>query len=65
MIRKYDESLTVISEMQQAGTAVYKLDSMEFGRRLAVEKEIDKTGALGQAASVNAGENINFFFNLF
>ncbi|KAK9763570.1 Peptidyl-prolyl cis-trans isomerase cyp15 [Basidiobolus ranarum] len=43
MIRKYDESLTVVSEMQQAGTAVYKLDDMEFGRRLAVEREMEKT----------------------
>lgn len=28
--------------MQQAGTAGVQLDSMEFGRRLAVEKELEK-----------------------
>jgi len=41
MIRKYDESLRAIQEMQQAGTAVYRVEDMEFGRRLAIEKEID------------------------
>ncbi|QRV92468.1 peptidyl-prolyl cis-trans isomerase, cyclophilin-type protein [Ceratobasidium sp. AG-Ba] len=42
MTRRYDESLTAIQEMQQAGTAAHKLDDMEFGRRLAVEREIEK-----------------------
>ncbi|KAK3695244.1 hypothetical protein B0T22DRAFT_454773 [Podospora appendiculata] len=39
--RTYDESLTVIEEMQQAGTALQKLDPVEFGRRLAQEREIE------------------------
>ncbi|KAG9292622.1 hypothetical protein G9A89_006994 [Geosiphon pyriformis] len=43
LTRKYDESLTIISEMQQAGTSIFKLDDMEFGRRLAVERELEKT----------------------
>lgn len=42
MTRRYDESLNAIQEMQQAGTASHKLDDMEFGRRLAVEREIEK-----------------------
>ncbi|KAI9468436.1 MAG: peptidyl-prolyl cis-trans isomerase cyp15 [Benjaminiella poitrasii] len=50
MYREYDESLQVISEMQQAGTTIYKLDDMEFGRRLAVEKELEKSN---QAKYVN------------
>ena len=41
MTRKYDESLAAIQEMQQAGTAVYKVEDMEFGRRLAVERELE------------------------
>jgi len=41
MTRKYDESLQAVQEMQQAGTAVYRVEDMEFGRRLAIEKEID------------------------
>ncbi|GAA6019190.1 hypothetical protein JCM8202_000928 [Rhodotorula sphaerocarpa] len=40
--RAYDESLTAIQEMQQAGTAGVELDSMEFGRRLAVERELER-----------------------
>jgi peptidylprolyl isomerase domain and WD repeat-containing protein 1 len=31
----------VIEEMQQAGTALQKLDAVEFGRRLAQEREIE------------------------
>lgn len=50
--RKYDESLAAVQEMQQAaskdgssatGGAGVKLDDMEFGRRLAVERELEKT----------------------
>ncbi|EIN12739.1 peptidyl-prolyl cis-trans isomerase [Punctularia strigosozonata HHB-11173 SS5] len=48
LTRKYDESLTAIQEMQQAGTAVYKVEDMEFGRRLAVEKELDLPGPDGK-----------------
>lgn len=54
LYRKYDESLSAIQELQQAGssasaaaeataTAVavtMKLDEMEFGRRLAAEREL-------------------------
>lgn len=42
--RAYDESLTATQEMQQAGTlpSGVKLDSMEFGRRLAGERELEK-----------------------
>jgi peptidylprolyl isomerase domain and WD repeat-containing protein 1 len=39
--RTYDESLQVMEEMQQAGTALQKLDAVEFGRRLAQEREIE------------------------
>ena len=48
--RKYDESLTAIQEMQQAASknveashGGVKLDDMEFGRRLAVERELEKS----------------------
>ncbi|KAK0487678.1 hypothetical protein IW261DRAFT_633981 [Armillaria novae-zelandiae] len=45
--RKYDESLAAVQEMQQAGTAVYKVDDMEFGRRLAIERELELPGPDG------------------
>ncbi|KAI8053441.1 hypothetical protein BDF22DRAFT_725943 [Syncephalis plumigaleata] len=51
MTRKYDETLETISEMQQAGTAFYKLDDMEFGRRLAVDRELESSS---QAQMMNA-----------
>jgi peptidylprolyl isomerase domain and WD repeat-containing protein 1 len=39
--RTYDESLQVIEEMQLAGTSLQKLDDVEFGRRLATERELE------------------------
>ena len=48
MTRKYDESLAAIQEMQQAGTAVFKVEDMEFGRRLAAEREIELPGPDGR-----------------
>ncbi|GAD99995.1 peptidyl-prolyl cis-trans isomerase, putative [Paecilomyces variotii No. 5] len=41
LYRTYDESLSTVIEMQQAGTALQKLDEVEFGRRLAVERELE------------------------
>lgn len=41
LYRTYDESIATITEMQQAGTAIQKLDDVEFGRRLAVERELE------------------------
>ncbi|RYO76868.1 hypothetical protein DL766_008835 [Monosporascus sp. MC13-8B] len=51
--RTYDESLQVIEEMQQAGTAMQKLDDVDFGRRLAAEREIE-------SASVSNKVNVIF-----
>ncbi|KAJ7644158.1 hypothetical protein FB45DRAFT_289732 [Roridomyces roridus] len=48
MTRKYDESLQAIQEMQQAGTALYKVEDMEFGRRLAMEREVEMPGPDGR-----------------
>lgn len=45
--RQYDESLAAISEMQQAAAGDAKLDSMEFGRRLAVERELERQAVDG------------------
>jgi peptidylprolyl isomerase domain and WD repeat-containing protein 1 len=34
--------------MQQAGTTIYKVDDMEFGRRLVVERELELPGPDGK-----------------
>ncbi|MCJ1408624.1 Peptidylprolyl isomerase domain and WD repeat containing protein 1 [Ptychographa xylographoides] len=41
LYRSYDESILTLTEMQQAGTALQKLEDVEFGRRLAVERELE------------------------
>ncbi|GAA5906039.1 WD40 repeat domain-containing peptidylprolyl isomerase [Sporobolomyces salmoneus] len=49
LIRAYDESLEAVQEMQQAGTlpAGVEIDSMEFGRRLAIERDVEKLALEG------------------
>lgn len=41
LYRTYEESLVTITDMQQAGTALQKLDNVDFGRRLAVARELE------------------------
>lgn len=57
--RTYDESLQAIEEMQQAGTATHTLDNMEFGRRLAQEREVESQ-TLGGKSNVIFDESGNF-----
>lgn len=57
--RTYDESLQIIEEMQQAGTALQKLDDVEFGRRLATEREIESQ-ALRNKANIIFDESGHF-----
>lgn len=57
--RIYDESLETVSEMQQAGTALQTLDEVDFGRRLATERELDNPQA-GQRMNVIFDESGHF-----
>ncbi|KAI9640777.1 Peptidyl-prolyl cis-trans isomerase cyp15 [Ciborinia camelliae] len=59
LYRTYDESLQVIEEMQQAGTSLKKLEDLEFGRRLATEREIE-TPTLRSKANVIFDETGHF-----
>lgn len=59
LYRTYDESLQTITDMQQAGTALQKLDEVEFGRRLAVERELENP-ALRNRINVIFDESSNF-----
>ncbi|EJU03203.1 peptidyl-prolyl cis-trans isomerase [Dacryopinax primogenitus] len=60
MVRKYDESLSAIQEMQQAETAVSKVEDMEFGRRLAAERELEKDVKAAATANAVWDESGNF-----
>lgn len=59
LYRTYDESLSTISDMQQAGTALQRLEEVEFGRRLAVEREIENP-AIQNKINVIFDESSNF-----
>ncbi|CAI4216509.1 unnamed protein product [Parascedosporium putredinis] len=39
--RTYDESLQMIEDMHQTGSGIHKLDNVEFGRRFALEREVE------------------------
>jgi peptidylprolyl isomerase domain and WD repeat-containing protein 1 len=41
LYRSYDESIETVTAMQQAGTSLSKLEEVEFGRRIAVERDLD------------------------
>ena len=43
LYRTYDESILTLTEMQQAGTALQKLEDVDFGRRLAVERDLEQS----------------------
>ena len=38
--RVYDESLEAAAELQKSESAAYRIDAIDFGRRIAVEKEL-------------------------
>ncbi|KAL9029227.1 MAG: hypothetical protein Q9196_002508 [Gyalolechia fulgens] len=59
LYRSYDESIATITDMQQAGTSLQKLEDVEFGRRLAVEREIENP-ALQNKINVMFDESSNF-----
>lgn len=59
LYRTYDESILTISDMQQAGTALQRLEDVEFGRRLAVEREIENP-AVQNKINVIFDESSNF-----
>ncbi|XP_051202469.1 peptidyl-prolyl cis-trans isomerase CYP71 [Lolium perenne] len=50
--RVYDESLEVAQDLQKSDVPLYHLDAIDFGRRMAVEKEIEKTENVPQPNAV-------------
>ncbi|XVE79289.1 hypothetical protein DITRI_Ditri14bG0045900 [Diplodiscus trichospermus] len=50
--RVYDESLEVAQDLQRSDAPMYGLEAIDFGRRMAVEKEIEKTETASQPNAV-------------
>ncbi|XP_030522559.1 peptidyl-prolyl cis-trans isomerase CYP71 isoform X1 [Rhodamnia argentea] len=57
--RVYDESLEVAQDLQRSNVPLYQLEAIDFGRRMAVEKEIEKTENVPQPNAV-FDESSNF-----
>uniref|UniRef100_A0A2P2LCW0 peptidylprolyl isomerase n=1 Tax=Rhizophora mucronata TaxID=61149 RepID=A0A2P2LCW0_RHIMU len=57
--RVYDESLEVAQDLQRSGSPLYQLEAIDFGRRMAVEKEIEKTEMAPQPNAI-FDESSNF-----
>jgi peptidylprolyl isomerase domain and WD repeat-containing protein 1 len=59
-IRKYDESVPTITESQQITESPFKLDTITFGARLAVDRELEKQTSAIPTANVIFDESGNF-----
>ncbi|KAG0497286.1 hypothetical protein HPP92_001759 [Vanilla planifolia] len=59
MRRVYDESLEVAQDLQRSDAPMYRLEAIDFGRRMAVEREIEKTENAPQANAI-FDESCNF-----
>ncbi|KAJ4775642.1 Peptidyl-prolyl cis-trans isomerase-like 1 [Rhynchospora pubera] len=57
--RVYDESLEVAQDLQRSDAPMYRLEAIDFGRRMAVEKELEKTESAPQPNAV-FDESSNF-----
>ncbi|XP_007037364.2 PREDICTED: peptidyl-prolyl cis-trans isomerase CYP71 [Theobroma cacao] len=57
--RVYDESLEVAQDLQRNDAPMYRLEAIDFGRRMAVEKEMEKTETAPQP-NVVFDESSNF-----
>lgn len=60
LYRTYDESIQTVTEMQQAGTLSSEaIDALEFGRRIAIERELENP-VVRNRANVIFDESGNF-----
>ncbi|CAN6455360.1 unnamed protein product [Victoria cruziana] len=57
--RVFDESLEVAQDLQRSDVPLYRLEAIDFGRRMAVEKEIEKTENVPQINAI-FDESSNF-----
>jgi peptidylprolyl isomerase domain and WD repeat-containing protein 1 len=51
-LRKYDESITTITESQQDSESPFKLDTMTLGARLSADRELERTSSTLPSANV-------------
>ncbi|KAI5294563.1 hypothetical protein KEM52_003716 [Ascosphaera acerosa] len=52
LLRTYDESLPTLTEMHQSGAEPSKLEEVEFGRRMAVERSLDAPGTAAKCSVI-------------
>ncbi|CAH9072697.1 unnamed protein product [Cuscuta europaea] len=57
--RVYDESLEVAQDLQRSDVPLYRLDAIDFGRRMAIEREFEKSENVPQPNAV-FDESSNF-----
>ena len=53
IVKQYDESLTLINERQMSGNPVYHLDGIDYGRRMAVERDYEKQIKIQSVSSID------------
>jgi peptidylprolyl isomerase domain and WD repeat-containing protein 1 len=63
--RKYDETAKTCQQLQRSGVALYHLDDIDFGRRMALEKELDAPDAPAQSLVFDDSGNFVLYPTLF
>lgn len=63
--RKYDESLKVCQQLQRGNLPLYHLDDIDFGRRMAMEKELDAPDGPPQNVVFDESGNFIIYPTLF
>ena len=58
VVKQYDDSLTSIQAAQASGNPVYHLDTIDFGRRLAVEREMEKAARQQSIAATMTAQQL-------
>ena len=60
LYRSYDESLSTLSDMQQAGTALHTLEPSDFTRRMAIERALDNHPTQKSKSNIIFDESSHF-----
>jgi hypothetical protein len=60
LLKKYDERLQVFEDEQKADNPLYKLDGLDFGLRMAVERDYDKASKSAASPGLIPISNVIF-----
>eukprot|EP01099_Mayorella_cantabrigiensis_P005333 TRINITY_DN4223_c0_g1_i1.p1 TRINITY_DN4223_c0_g1~~TRINITY_DN4223_c0_g1_i1.p1 ORF type:complete len:663 (+),score=156.82 TRINITY_DN4223_c0_g1_i1:65-1990(+) len=60
LFRKFDENISLYNELQKEERSIYKVDEIDFGRRMAVEKELKGNSTADHSINLVFDHSENF-----